>query len=168
MVETSRNGGTLCRTKGSSVSSPAQRMGRAAFFAPDIRTVPLRAWPPLNLKTIHPEALGCRLPGPLGRREGLHGQGMDLLPHAITKRQINQLMSCNQALALEGGADNDRLKMVPITVHGNVLTGQALADVLLDVLWSDHGAILRRPLERSFERPVQAGQAQWSWPETRW
>lgn len=48
---------------------------------------------------------------------------MNLLPHSITKGHVNQLMSCNQALALKGSADNDRLKMMPIAVYGDVLTG---------------------------------------------
>src|SRR5688500_656554 len=88
IVVTSRRCGTFSTCSGSLVSSEAQRMGSAAFFAPETSTSPSSGTPPSMI------SLSKRAPlrGPLFRRERLHREGMDVLAHAIAQRAVDELV----------------------------------------------------------------------------
>ncbi|MCY1540735.1 hypothetical protein D9M68_763920 [compost metagenome] len=58
---------------------------------------------------------------------------MDFGLHAVAQRGIDQLMALDEALAFEGGADDDRVKMRAVALHVEMFTGQAFRDVLADL-----------------------------------
>ncbi|MFM1849424.1 MAG: hypothetical protein RL446_263 [Pseudomonadota bacterium] len=67
---------------------------------------------------------------------------MNLGLHAIAQGGIDQLMPCNESLALKEWANDNRLEVVTVTVDRDVVTAEAGLNVVLNVLWSDHAAIL--------------------------
>src|SRR5689334_13314912 len=101
MVLTSRSCGTFSRRTGSSVSNAAHMSGRAAFFAPETRTSPASGTPPSMT------SLSMRLLG----REGLHGQRVDLLAHALAERRVHHLVALHPGLAPERIAYDHGLEM---------------------------------------------------------
>ena len=68
MVEMSLRCGTLVKCTGSAVSNDAQRIGKAAFLAPDIATSPEGLAPSIN----NLSTLGA----PFFRGQGFEGQGV--------------------------------------------------------------------------------------------
>src|SRR5678815_5349161 len=103
MVVTSCKCGTLPTDTVPSASSVAARIGRAAFFAPEMRTSPSSGTPPwiCSLST------GARFL----RGQDLHRQRMDLATHARAERAVDELMALQGALALELRSDDHRFEM---------------------------------------------------------
>src|SRR5690606_6972768 len=93
--------GTLPSIRVSAASRLARSMGRAAFLAPDTVISPSRRWPPVMW------SLSMRVRLVFVRGQRAHGQRVDLGFHAFTQGRIHQLVAGDQALALEGGADDE-------------------------------------------------------------
>src|SRR5687767_1513296 len=126
IVDTSRSWGRLESASGFSVSSAAHMMGSAAFFAPEMRTSPSSGRPPVifSLSTLLP----------LLRRQGLHGQSVDLLTHAVAERLVDQLVALHAALARESIGHDHGLEVLAVADHLDVLAGEAAFDALLDAV----------------------------------
>src|SRR5204863_3902699 len=90
MVEISIRRGTLASLSGFSVSSAAQRIGSAAFFAPEIRISPSRRCPPSIFSLSSAPLLGS---------QGLHRQRVDLLAHAVAERGVDLLVALHAVLS---------------------------------------------------------------------
>src|SRR5580658_1663905 len=105
VVVTSLRCGTLATTTGSRASSAPARMGSVAFFAPEMRTSPSSGTPPwiCNLSML-------ALPSLLWRQR-LDGQRMDLTPHELPERAIDELVPGKAALAGKLGRNDARRKM---------------------------------------------------------
>src|SRR5580704_5183707 len=101
VVLTSCKCGTLPIVTGPSASSAPARIGSVAFLAPEIRTSPSSAIPPVicSLSTL------ARLLGaarrPLPRRVGLDRERVNLCTHTLAKRPIDQLVARQRPQALE-------------------------------------------------------------------
>src|SRR3990167_1890184 len=155
VVDTSCNCGTLARVTGSALNSVAHRSGKAAFLAPEIVTSPWRRRPPrirslsmkhrgrdaptavevapeLGVTVKKPCAADSGLRCPLGGRQGLHRQRMDLLPHSIAEGLVNALVAHDTALAFELAGDDGGKEVLPIAFYGEVGARQAGGNVLLD------------------------------------
>src|SRR5690606_25059573 len=129
VVPMSRRAGTLSSSRGSAVSSDAQRIGRAAFLAPEMTTSPCSGRPPWI------SSLSIVLGGfVFGRRQGAHRQGMDFRAHAFAQRLVDSLVAGQRALALEDGADDQGLEVGAVAVDFKVFAGQVVGDVLADVV----------------------------------
>src|SRR5690606_6919560 len=102
----------------------AHRMGSAAFLAPDTVISPLRRLPP----TIWSLSIRVRLV--FGRRQGAHGQCVDLGLHALAQRAVHQLVAGDKALALEGGADDQCFEVGAVALNLKMLAGKMVGDVL--------------------------------------
>src|SRR5678815_3000595 len=131
MVRTSIRRGTFASLSVRSVSSAAHRIGRAAFFAPETRISPSRVRPPVIF------SLSTGLLPFLGG-QGLHGKRMDLLAHAVAQRGVHQLVTLHAALAGERRRDDDRLEMLPVADHLEVLAREAGRDAGFDAFRVDH------------------------------
>src|SRR5574337_434962 len=106
----SRRAGTLVRVKGSVARSAAQRIGRAAFFAPDMAVSPERRTPPSISSLSIAASLQTQFLAdihPLRRGKGLQLQGVDLVAHQAAEGGIHRLVLAHPQLALEGGTDHD-------------------------------------------------------------
>ena len=62
---------------------------------------------------------------------------MDFLAHALAERGIDHLMALDAALAGELPADHERLEMLAVADHFDVLAGEPAFDSLLDAFRSD-------------------------------
>src|SRR5688572_4285154 len=122
MVETSRSCGRLESASGFSVSSAAHMIGRAAFFAPEMRTSPSSGRPPVIF------SLSILLP--FFGRQRLHRERVDLLAHAIAERLVNQLVALHAALACERIGHHHRLEVLAVADDFDVLADEAAFDAL--------------------------------------
>src|SRR5574343_290965 len=132
IVEMSFRCGTLVKCTGSAVSSEAQRIGSAAFLAPDMATSPERTWPPSinNLSTLG---------APFFRGQGFEGQGMQLPGvEFILQNLVYMLLALHAVLADELAAHDDGLEMMAIAVERQVFAGHAGEDELLDLVRVHH------------------------------
>ena len=118
---------------------PAHRIGNAAFLAPEMRTSPDSGTPPLMTQLVH----AASALGPVFRRQGLHGQRVDLLAHAIAERPVDQLMALHARLAAKGLAHDHRLEVVAVADHFHVLACRGSS---LDVALHSSGATTERSL----------------------
>src|SRR5437762_9505462 len=116
MVRTSISCGTFDSRKGSAVRRAAHMIGNAAFFAPDTRSSPSRLRPP-RMRSLSTGA-------PLLRRQRAHGECVDLLAHALTERAVNQLVPLHAVAAGELRRDDERLEVLPVARHLDVLAGE--------------------------------------------
>src|SRR5690242_19959127 len=115
----------------------AHRIGSAAFFAPEMRISPDSGTPPLI------NSLSIALPlSPFFRSEGLHGQRVNFLAHAIAQHTVYQLVPLHARLAAKRLAHDDGFEVLTIANHLEILTWQLIFDVTLDVFWSNHGSLL--------------------------
>src|SRR5262249_13348060 len=115
---------------GSGVSSAAHIMGSAAFFAPETYTCPSRGTPP-RMRSLSSGA-------PLLRRERAHRQRVDLFAHAIAERGLDQLVALHAGAPGELVGTHQRLKMLTVTHHLDVLAGERGRDRLLDAFRRHH------------------------------
>src|SRR5438445_11684553 len=122
MVRTSMSCGTLARRSGCELRSAAYMIGSAAFFAPETRTSPSSGRPP-RMRSLSTGA-------PFLRREGAHRQRVDLFAHALAERRIDQLVALHAAAAGEFGGDDERLEMLAVARHLDVLAGEPGRDPL--------------------------------------
>src|SRR5690606_38606098 len=102
MVLMSFNSGTLSSAMVSAVRRLAQRIGRAAFLAPDTEISPCRRRPPVM------RSLSIRVCLVLFRGQGAHRERVDFLFHPITDGRVHQLMAGDQAFAFKGLAHDQR------------------------------------------------------------
>src|SRR3989442_2316064 len=130
MVRTSMSCGTLESRSGCELSSAAHMIGSAAFFAPETRTSPSSGRPP-RMRSLSTGA-------PLLRRERAHGQRVNLLAHALAERRIDQLVALHAAAAGELGGDDERLEMLTVARHLDVLAGEPGLDSLLYAFRRNH------------------------------
>src|SRR5882672_6860875 len=75
---------------------------------------------------------------PLVRRQGLHRQGVDLFAHAVAQRRVDQLVALDAALAGERARHDQRLEVLPIAGHLDVLARNPGLDTRLDAFRSHH------------------------------
>src|SRR5687768_4855173 len=124
IVVTSRRCGTFSIVSASRESNDAQRIGSAAFFAPEIATSPCSAMPPsmTSLSTLRLPFFG---------RERLHRKRVDLLAHAVAERGVDELVLLHLALAAEERAHDDRFEVTAVACDLDVLAFETLFDVLL-------------------------------------
>src|SRR3954462_5990237 len=130
MVRTSMSCATLVRRSGWSVRSAAHMMGSAAFLAPEMRTSPSSGRPPRmrSLSTGAP-LLGC---------ERAHPAGANPLAHAPPDRGVNQLVALHAVAAAELGGNDQRLEVLSVSDHLDMLAGKARFDPVLDAVRRDH------------------------------
>src|SRR5258706_227175 len=119
----SRSLGTLRSRCTPGVSSVAAITGSAAFFEPEIRTVPASGWPP--------RTSSLSIGAPFLRRERLHRQRVDFLAHAIAQGRVDQLVALHAAPAFELARNDDRLEMLAIAGHFDVLAREPGLDASL-------------------------------------
>src|SRR3982751_6601508 len=98
MVDTSCRRGTLCSVTVSAVSRAAHSSGSAAFFAPEISTVPANDLSPLmsslSMSFFLLLVRVVAVVGPFGRRVGFHRERMHLVGlHAAAQRGIHLLVA---------------------------------------------------------------------------
>src|SRR5438128_2491918 len=130
IVRTSISCGTLESRRGCALRSAAHMIGSAAFFAPETRTSPSSGRPP-RMRSLSTGA-------PFLRREGAHRQRVDLFAHALAERRIDQLVALHAAAAGEFGGDDERLEMLAVARHLDVLAGEPGRDPLLDAFRRNH------------------------------
>lgn len=63
---------------------------------------------------------------------------MDFLPHPVAQGAVHQLVLLDPRFAAEFGADDDGLEVMAVAFHPDVIAGQMLLDVGLNVLGGDH------------------------------
>ena len=128
MVDTSCRPGTFSSETVSAVSSAAHSSGKAAFFAPEIVTVPFSALPPLMriLSMALTWEVNLSVSRPLCGRKSFHRQRMHFVGlNAAAQGCIHRLVALNRALALKGAGHNRRVPMLAVARQLNVLTRQA-------------------------------------------
>src|SRR5690606_6223733 len=107
MVEMSLRCGRLESCSGPAVSRLAQRMGSAAFLAPEMATSPASGVPPLMISLSTSAAPVFR--GPFLGREGLHRQRVQFAAVEMRlQHRIDALLALHAVLAGEFGADDGR------------------------------------------------------------
>jgi len=79
---------------------------------------------------------------PLCGCERLHRKRVDFFAHAITQRAIDNLVALNARFSGEGGRHDHSLKVRAITLDGEVIALEFIADISLYCLWCDHGTDL--------------------------
>src|SRR5579859_3467806 len=129
MVLTSLSCGTFVSCTGSRVRSVAHISGRAAFFAPEMRTSPARGAPP-SMTSLSIRLLWS---------ERAHGQRVDLLAHASAERRVHHLVPLHASLSAERFAHDNSLEVPAVACHPHVAAGDPALDVALDFLWRHHG-----------------------------
>src|SRR5262249_50861649 len=75
---------------------------------------------------------------PFLRREGAHGKRMDLFPHALAERRVYQLVALHAAAAGELRRDHQRLEVLAVADHLEVLAGEPRRDARLHAFHVDH------------------------------
>src|SRR5262245_31438355 len=115
----SRSLGTLRRRCTPGASSVAAMTGSAAFFEPEMRTSPSSRCPPVmtNLSTL-----------PFLGRQRLHRERVDFRAHAIAECRVNELVALHAALTGERGGNDERLEVLAVAAHLEVLAGEAGGD----------------------------------------
>lgn len=77
---------------------------------------------------------------PLGGRERLHREGVDLLPHTVSQCAVNDLVALNARLSVERSRDDHGLKVRTIAFDRKMVASEFFADICLYCFWGDHGA----------------------------
>src|SRR4029079_380626 len=126
----SRSLGTLRSRWTPGVSSVAAITGSAAFFEPEIRTVPSSGFPP--------RTSSLSTGAPLLRRDSLHRQCVDFLAHALAQCGIDELVTLHAAPALEFLRHDHRLEMLSVADHLDVLAREAGLDSCFDAFSGYH------------------------------
>src|ERR1700733_13424365 len=143
VVVTSRRCGTLPMVTGPSASSAPARMGSVAFLAPEMRTSPSSAMPPVmcSLSTARCPRGSRR---PLLRGIGLDRQRVYLAPHALAERPVHQLVAREWPQAFEGRTYQQRREMrVVLRLHVHACVGNRPADQICDLLCIHGGSDLK-------------------------
>src|SRR5450830_33325 len=130
MVETSCRFGTFVSSRSPEVKRPAHRMGRAAFFAPEMAMSPFRRLPPLM------RSLSICLSLEFFRCQGFHRQRVDFLAHAVAQCRVDDLVAGDQPLAGKRGRDDHGLEVLAIALHFEVRAFEAGRQVAVDQFWS--------------------------------
>src|SRR5690554_2706328 len=129
MVVMSFRCGRLPIVTGSSASSVAARMGRAAFLAPEMRISPSRGLrPPIrSLSTILVlccSGLGLPL-GPLARGVGFRVKGVNGAVHDVLEQYlIDHLLPLDGRQAFKDVTHSDHKVVIAIDLYLNLATGQ--------------------------------------------
>src|SRR5580698_5365792 len=128
VVVTSLRCGTLETVTGSSASSAPARIGRVAFFAPEMRTSPSRGTPPW-ICSLSMSAL-ARFFG----SERFDRERVDFPPHALAERLVDELVAGDGALADEF-TRNDACGKVRVVVRfdPHLRNGEGGADQLCNL-----------------------------------
>jgi hypothetical protein len=63
---------------------------------------------------------------------------VDLLAHAFAERGVDELMALHAVAAGELVRDDQRLEVLPVADHFDVLAGERALDALLDAVRRDH------------------------------
>src|SRR5574343_452306 len=132
MVEMSFRCGTLVKWTGSEVNNEAQRIGSAAFLAPDMATSPERTLPPSinNLSTL------C---APFFRGQGFEGKCMQFPGiQFFLQGLIHALLTLHTAHPGKFVTDHEGLKVLAIAIQLQVFAGHASKDQLLDMVGVHH------------------------------
>src|SRR5437660_1643740 len=130
IVRTSFRRGTLESTSGSGVSSAAQRIGSAAFLAPETRISPSSRVPP-SINSLSTSVLSLPLRPLRGGQRG-HRQRMDFLAHARAQRTVYELVAAHLGECFESTAHDERLKVLPVPADPDPLAGEAGLEPRLD------------------------------------
>jgi hypothetical protein len=76
---------------------------------------------------------------------------MDFLPHAVTESAIDELVPLNPGFAVECGAHDHGLEMLPVAHDFDMFAGKSRADALLHAIRCNHliSKIIRNAALRS-------------------
>ena len=141
VVVTSCRCGTLPMVTGPSASRLPARIGSVAFLAPEMRTSPSSAMPPVICSLSTPGEFLLDARRPLLRREGFDRQRVDLASHALAERPVDQLMARQRPQALEFGSDQARRKVrVVVRANLDLRVRQRRLNQFRDLLWSHSGS----------------------------
>src|SRR5689334_20020255 len=102
--------GTLVSVSGSAVSNDAQRIGSAAFFAPDTVTSPFSGSPP-SMTSLSMRWLGPVLFG----RQRLHRKRVNFRAHPVAERRVHEAVSRKTRQPAERIRHDQRLEMLTVT-----------------------------------------------------
>src|ERR1700691_6215899 len=113
MVVTSCRCGTFETVTGPSANRHPARIGRVAFFAPEMRISPSSGIPPwiCSLSTSGTARLTRRLAPVLIRRVHLQGERVDFIAHQGSEGLVHELMPLHGAQTRETSSDHHRLEM---------------------------------------------------------
>src|ERR1700722_2342436 len=113
MVVTSCRCGTFDTVTGPSASRHPARMGRVAFFAPEMRISPSSGIPPwiCSLSTSRTARLTRALALVLDRRIHLQGERMDVIAHQGSEGLVHELVALHGTQSREFLGDHHRLEM---------------------------------------------------------
>src|SRR5271170_3424882 len=113
MVVTSCRWGTFETVTGPSARKQPARIGRVAFFAPEMRISPSSGMPPwiCSLSTSGTARLARRRAPVLIRRIHLQGERVDFIAHQGSEGLVDELMPLHGAQARETRSDHHRLEM---------------------------------------------------------
>src|ERR1700722_2064531 len=119
---------------GPSASRHPARIGRVAFFAPEMRISPSSGIPPWiwSLSTSGT----ARVARVLVRRIHLQRERVDLVAHQGSEGLVNQLMALHGAQSRELLGDHHRLEMhIVLARHRRAAPGKSPLDELGNLLW---------------------------------
>src|ERR1035441_8266639 len=141
VVVTSCRCGTLPIVTGPSANSAPARMGSVAFLAPEMRTSPSSAMPPVICSLSTAGGALPRARRPLLRRIGCDARRMDLASHALAKRPIDQLVARQGPQTLEVRADQPRREVrIVVRAHLDLRLRHRRLNQFCDLLWSHSGS----------------------------
>jgi hypothetical protein len=95
-------------------------IGSTAFFAPEMRISPRSVAPPLMTSLSMATGPPSGLPAvPLGGRQRLQCQGVDLATHAVAERPVDHPVLLHHGVVFERGADDGGLEMITLAADGD-------------------------------------------------
>jgi hypothetical protein len=80
---------------------------------------------------------------PIFGRQGLHGQRMDFLAHAIAQRLVYELMALHPGFSAEGFAHDHGLEVLTVADHFQMLALEMVFDIALYIVGSNQGVLLK-------------------------
>src|SRR5690242_5090397 len=103
-----------------------------------MRTSPASGTPPL-MTSLSIGSLSLR---PILGGQGLHGQRVNFLAHAIAERSVHNLMPLHAGFATKRFTYDQGFEVMTIADHFEMLTLQMVFYIAFDVFGSDHGHLL--------------------------
>ncbi len=77
---------------------------------------------------------------PLGWRERLHRESVNLLAHTVSQCAVDDLVALNTRLSVERSRDDHGLKVRTIAFDRKMVASEFFTDISLYCFWGDHGA----------------------------
>jgi hypothetical protein len=111
-----------------------------------MRISPDSGTPPL-ISSLSMRALALR---PIFRGQGLHGQRMDFLAHAIAQRLVYELMALHPGFTTEGFAHDDGFEVLAVPDHFQMLALEMVFDIALYIFGSNQDVLLKKRRKMPF------------------